>query len=173
MKNKIKYFLLCFSHYKTAPFKICGQGNPFAVRQFLLIVIEGVFQENIPNIQYGSQLQNVLLEVRVLHRFISWQLRVRFWVVSSLLLDDSENKENQTFKPCLACQIERKDSSIFSFPFPLTQRCHSGNSNDHSSKMVNNMFTEALQGRNHHKRQKDFTYTYLLDWSLFLEIIDM
>lgn len=101
---------------------VARETNPFAVRQFLSIVIEGVFQENIPNIQYGSQLQNVLLEVRVLHRFISRQLRIRFWVISSLLLDDSENKENQTFIYLYSLRGLPKATFPYANPFSTPQR---------------------------------------------------
>lgn len=76
----------------------------------------------------------MLLEVRVLHRFISWQLRIRFRIISSLLLDDSENKENQTlisftpsrkktakgqFHPNLFSMAERQ-KTFYNFQFSLS-----------------------------------------------------
>lgn len=73
--------------YKNAPSKMCGikATNVRVILVFCLIFIHGCFKKQVPYIQYGSQLQNLFLQVKVLHQFIPRQRRVGFWVVPSFL----------------------------------------------------------------------------------------
>lgn len=74
---------------------------------------------------------------------------------------------------CLACDRERKYSSIFTFSLSIDSEMVGVaiQMPIHLRRLI--MFTEALgRGGKKKKRQKDFTYTYLLGWSSFLEIID-
>lgn len=80
--------------YKNAPSKMYGIKaiNVQIILVFRLIFIHGCFKKQVPNIQYGSQLQNLFLQVNILHQFIPRQRRVGFWVVPSFLEDNSTCK---------------------------------------------------------------------------------
>lgn len=138
----------------------------------------------------------MLLEVRVLHRFISWQLRVRFWIIPCFLLDDSENKKNQIFffysfsEDCTSPISHKREPNLFSLPerekipsemtpLPVFHYLRVALQTPVRPGRLNHTFIKALPYKTmtkiktkNKKKHPNLTYTYLIGQSLFLDIVD-